>query len=104
MLVNVTNKWLAYRGKPHRVDMLIVILRDVKGNSSPRWLTPVSLEVQALCAAGRFAEAETIAREQPDLLIRGVSAAKYLDTVRKRVSERQELCGPQLKSLWELIS
>lgn len=103
-LVNIAKKWFGYRDKPHRLDMLVVILQDVKERSSPRWLTPVSLELQALCAAGRFSEARKVIKEHADLTVRGVDASDYLESARRRTSARKSAYEPEFRRLWDLIS
>ena len=104
ILVDIAKKWLRYRDKPHRMDMLVVILQDVKERSSPRWLTPASLELQALCAAGRFSEARKVIEEHTDLRIRGVEASEYLESARRRTSARESAHEPEFRRLWDLIS
>jgi len=102
-LVGVVTKWLSSISKPHRMDMLVVILRDVQRRSSASWLTPVSLEFQALCAAGRFSEAKRVLDRCPDLRIKRQDAATYLRSARARVPEREGVCESEFKRLWELV-
>lgn len=102
-LVGIVTKWLSYMSNPHRMDMLIVILRDVQRRSSANWLTPVSLEFQALCAAGRFSEAKRVLDRYPDLRIKRQDAAAYLRSMRARVSERKGVYESEFKRLWELV-
>jgi len=83
--------------------MLVVILRDVQRRSSASWLTPVSLEFQALCAAGRFSEAKRVPDRCPDLRIKRQDAATYLRSARARVPEREGVCESEFKRLWELV-
>jgi hypothetical protein len=103
-LVHFVSKWLAYRDKPHWLDMLVIILRDVRSRSANAWLTPVSLEFQALCATGRFAEAEQMVANYNDLKVSGQSAKSHLKSARSHGSERQVKFEAEVKRLWELAS
>jgi hypothetical protein len=104
LLVEIANKWLSYTNKPHRLDMLVIILEDVRRRSKPTWLTPASLKFQALCAAGRFSEAEGILRRHPDISIKGRSARDYLRKARARTPEREGTCASEFERLWELVN
>ncbi len=103
-LVRFVAKWLAYQDKPHRLDMIIIILRNVRSRSRSTWLTPVSLEFQALCAAGRFTEAEKLMAGYADLKIEGQSAPVYLKSARAQNPARQPVYEAEFKRLWELTS
>ena len=103
-LVRVAKKWLPCGDKPHRLDILVVILRDVRGRSRSTWLPPVSLEFQALCGAGRFSEAERILDDYPEISIKGRSARSYLESARTHIAEREGSCTPELDRLWELVN
>jgi len=103
-LVDITTRWLAYTDRPHRLDLMVIILQDVKNRSSATWLTPVSLRLQALCAAGRFLEAEEILSYYPEIRIKGRSARDCFSAARSRISEREGVYGSEFKQLWALIS
>ena len=102
-LVYVVTKWLSHKDKPHRIDMMVTILRDVQKRTSPYWLTPLSLEFQALCAAGRFSEAEGILARHPDIEIKRQSAASHLASARNQATERKGVCEAEFARLWELL-
>jgi hypothetical protein len=102
-LVNVAKKWMAYQDKPHRLDMLVIILQDVCSRSSSTWMTPISLEFQALCAAGRFAEAQEIVDYNPSLRIQGRDVTTYLKEAQTRCPARQGTYEVELRRLWTLI-
>ncbi len=101
-LVNAAKKWLAYTDKPHRLDMLVIILQDVCDRSTSTWMTPVSLKFQALCAAGRFVEAEAILKTNPDLRVQRESAANFLHRARTQTPIRQAMYTAELQRLWRL--
>ncbi|GAB4537163.1 MAG: hypothetical protein Kow0063_23510 [Anaerolineae bacterium] len=101
-LVGIADKWLVHTDKPHRLDMLIVILRSVKDRSPVTWLTPVSLEFQALCEAGRFEEAEKILASRSDLRVQNIPARRYLERARTQCGERQSEYEAEFKQLWAL--
>jgi hypothetical protein len=103
-LVSIADKWLQDLEKPHRIDMMVVILRDVRQRSSPKWLTPLSLEVQALCEAGRFEEAEKIAGLYYDLSIKRQDAQDYIIVARRRVQERKVAYESEFERLWRLVN
>lgn len=103
ILVDLTNRWLKHVDRPHRLDMLVVILRDVRSRSATTWLTPVSLEFQALCAGGRYNEAEELTRDYENLTVKGRTAAEYLEFARKQRSPRQPEHTIEFKRLWELM-
>ena len=102
-LVETTRRWLDYKDKLHRIDMLIVILKDVRRDSSPNWLTPVSLEFEALCASGRFSEAQRLLNLYPDLRIKGQDAADYLKGSHTQVAARTAAYESEFRRLWQLI-
>jgi hypothetical protein len=101
-LVGIATKWLAYADKPHRLDMLVIILRDVRSRSPYTWLTPVSLEFQTLCAAGRFAEAESLMNDYPDLTVKRQDARRYFATLSKDGRQRPGLFTQEFMWLWTL--
>ena len=101
-LVGIVGKWLSYADKPHRLDMLVIILRDVRQRSAHTWITPVSLEFQALCAGGRFVEAKRLLEDYPDMTVKGQAAHRHLDNVSKGVRERQGVFEQEFAWLWTL--
>lgn len=104
ILTSLAFKWLDYTDFPHRLDMLVVILEDVRQRANPNWLTPASLEFQALCAAGRFTEAEQLQSRYGDSLgRRGQSAQRSLDEARRQQAERTVRFESDLQSLWRLM-
>jgi superfamily II DNA helicase RecQ len=105
VLVEIVNRWLKNaQNKPHRLDMLVVILEEVEKHSPPTWLTPASLLFQTLCQAGRFAGAWTVLKDYPDLSVRGQSAPKYLQSCKERVPERIARFEDEFQQLWRLLS
>jgi hypothetical protein len=102
-LVEITKRWLDYKDKLHRIDMLIVILKDVRRDSSPNWLTPVSLDFEALCTSGRFSEAQRLLNLHPDLRIKGQDAADYLKGSHSQVAARTAAYESDFRRLWQLI-
>lgn len=103
VLVGLTKRWLADRAKLHRLDLLVIILRDVRRASARSWLTPPSLELQVLCAAGRFKEASELAQEYDGLRAAGHDAEVYLREARATTAERTPLYISELEGLWRLI-
>jgi superfamily II DNA helicase RecQ len=101
-LVEIAKKWLDYKQHLHRLDMLVVILGHVCISSNPNWLTPVALQVQALCAAGRFREAEAIIATEGDLRIRGLDATVYLKQAWKKRQSRGPAYESDFQRLWAL--
>lgn len=67
-------------------------------------MTPPSLELQALCAAGHFAEAEQIADSYYDLFVKRQVARDYLRAARARVSERKAAYEAEFERPWELVN
>lgn len=102
-LVPIAKKWLVHTKKPHRLDMLVIILQNVAARSRSTWMTPISLEFQALCTAGRFTEAQAILTRNPDLQIQGKSAADYLTTAQSQQTERQVEYEAEFKRLWAIM-
>jgi superfamily II DNA helicase RecQ len=102
-LVDIAKKWMAYQDELQRLDMLVIILQDVCSRSPSTWMTPISLEFQALCAAGRFSEAQEIVDYNPDLHIQGRDAATYLKEAQARRHGRQGAYEAELRRLWALV-
>ncbi len=102
-LVGVVTEWVAYRDKPHRLDMMVIILRDVKAHNPGSWLTPVSLELQVLGAAGRFTEAARLVGQYDQLRVGRQSAGEFLAEARTYKPERQADYEDSLRRLWELL-
>ena len=103
-LVSIAQEWVEHKEEPHHIDMLVVILRDVRRDSSAHWLTPVSLEFQALCASGRYPEAQAILDQYPDLRVKGQDGAEYLRKWRGRVAERTASYESEYERLWQLVN
>jgi hypothetical protein len=103
-LVGIADKWLNNTDKPHRIDILVIILRYVSQRSSRNWLTPPSLELQALCAAGRFAEAEVLADSYYDLSVKRQDARDYIRAARAQVTERKVAHEAEFERLWLLVN
>jgi superfamily II DNA helicase RecQ len=104
-LVEIVNRWIKNAlDKPHRLDMLVVILKEVKGHSPSTWLTPASLLFQTFCQAGRFAEAQTVLKDYPNLSVRGQSAPEHLQSWKTRAPERVARFEDEFQRLWRLIS
>ncbi|MBN2004325.1 MAG: ATP-dependent DNA helicase RecQ [Anaerolineae bacterium] len=102
VLVNIAKKWLGYSDKPHRLDMLVIILQEVCNRSLSTWMTPISLIFQALCAAGRFQEAKTVVAHNPSLRIQGRDATTYLKYAQTQCSARQAEYTVELLREWRL--
>lgn len=102
-LVSLTKRWLVNTDKPHRLDLLVIIMRDVRRSSPRNWLTPVSLEFQALCAAGRFREADNLINEFDELRIGGYGAGDYLRRAKTTIAERSPQYSTELEALWRLM-
>ena len=104
VLVSMAAPWLADSSKVHRVDMLAVILSQVRRTTPNNWLTPVSLDFQALCIAGRFKEAAEILDPYDDLNIKGQPARSFYDAARRNIQERQSYHNAEWRRLLELLS
>lgn len=102
VLVDLAKKWLAFKDKPHRLDMLVLILQDVGRRARSTWMTPIGLELQALCTAGRFAEADALLAYNPSLQIMGRDGKTYLTTLKKQIPTRQAMYTAELERLWVL--
>jgi len=102
-LVGLANQWLSTPDRLHRIDMLVVILHDVRQRSRSSWLTPASLEFQALCAAGRYPEATRILIENPSLSIKEQSARSYMQSVQPLVPQRDGIYEAEFRQLWHLV-
>ena len=103
VLVRFADFWLAKPEKTHRIDMLSVILTQVQRSAPANWLTPVSLQFQALCAGGRFKEAAHILESYDDLRVKGRSAQSVYSEARRKVPERQDDHEADWQRLWELL-
>jgi len=104
VLVKIAQKWLSYEDKPHRLDMLVIILQDVCSRSPATWMTPISLEFQALCAAGRFNEAQVIVAYNPSLRVQGRDITAYLKEAHARRTPRSPEYKTELQRLWVLAN
>ena len=103
ILVDMSTLWLADSSKTHRIDMLAVILAQVRRSAPNNWLTPVSLHFQTLCIAGRFKEAAQILDLYDDLNIKGQPARSFYDATQRNIRERQSYHDAEWRRLWELL-
>lgn len=108
VLTPLTDRWMANsRKKPHRLDMLVIILNFVRRRSPPTWKTPPSLLFQALCRAGRFDEAEALLLEYEDIYIpvRGQkqSPQAYMREQKARIPKRTASYEDEYVVLWDLM-
>lgn len=74
-----------------RADIFISILRLLvrRFKPNPNWKTPTSMEVEALCEAGRFGEARVAAKYEHDLRIKHEDALTYVTRREAAGAERQ---------------
>jgi len=103
-LVRFVERWLSARQNGDQLDLLVLILEDIRTRSAATWLTPRSLLFQVLCAAGRYDEAQTglahgLYRE---ISIKGTMAVDFLRRTRARLPERRPRFVTELHWLWRL--
>jgi superfamily II DNA/RNA helicase len=71
-----------------RADMLAETIAFLRRYLNPNWKTPVTREIEALCFARRFDEADKLVMLTPGLKIQGECADQYVNWMKKR-STRQ---------------
>lgn len=102
-LRKLVGNWSGYLQSPHWDDFVVILVRYVRSRSARTWLTPVSLEIEVLCNAGRFSEATSVISEHPDIRVGKKLALQYLRVSRTKMVERSAEYESTLQTLWSLI-